>query len=113
MARVLRNHLRWFLTTLVLAALAARVAWIASHTETGWETIASDWREATLGQFVGHRLSVAQRDLAAQTEFWLAEIDRILATEPHTPELLLGAVRMLGRLSTAAVGRFVQCAGFR
>ena len=99
MARVLRKHWRWFLIALVPAALAARVAWIASHTETGWETIAGDWREATIGQFVGHRLPVAQRDFPAQTEFWLAEIDRVLAREPHTPELLLGAARILGAYS--------------
>jgi hypothetical protein len=95
-ARVLRNHWRWFLTALVLAGLAARLAWIAAHTETGWETIASDWREATIGQFIGHRLPVAQRYSTEQTDFWLAEIDRLLAREPHTPELLVGAVRMLG-----------------
>ena len=93
MARVLRNHWRSLLTTLVLAALAARVAWIASHTETGWETIASDWREATVGQFVGHRLPFAE---SAQAGFWLAEVDRILSQEQKTPDLMLGAVRMLG-----------------
>jgi hypothetical protein len=97
--RALRNHWRWLLVAFALAVLAARVAWIASHTATGWETIASDWREATVGQFAGHRLPVSQRDMAAQTEFWLAEIDRVLGREPHTPELLLGAVRMLGSFS--------------
>ena len=84
------------LAATVLAGLAARLAWVASHTETGWETIAADWHAATIGQFVGHRLPVVQRDLTEQTEFWLAEIDRVLVREPHTPELLLGAVRMLG-----------------
>ena len=92
MARVLRNHWRSLLTTLVLAALAARVAWIASHTATGWETIASDWREATIGQCVGHRLPFTQ---SGQTEFWLAEIDRILSQEQKNPDLMLGAARML------------------
>ena len=93
-----RRHIPWkaILAATVLAGLAARLAWVASHTETGWETIAADWHAATIGQFVGHRLPVAQRDQTAQTEFWLAEIDRILAREPHTPELLQGAVRMLG-----------------
>ena len=84
------------LAAIVLVGLAGRLVWIASRTETGWETIAADWHAATIGRFVGHRLPVAQRDQTAQTEFWLAEIDRVLAREPHTPELLLGAVRMLG-----------------
>ena len=93
MARVLRYRWRCLLTALVLAGLAARVAWIASHTETGWQTIASDWHEATVGQFVGHRFPFAE---SAQAGFWLAEVDRILSQEQKTPDLMLGAVRMLG-----------------
>jgi hypothetical protein len=96
MARVFRSHWRWSLMALVLAGLAARVAWIASHTESGWETIASDWRGAAIGQFVGRRLPVAQRDSAAQTDFWLLEIDRILQQDHKSPDLMLGAARMLG-----------------
>ena len=96
MARVLRNHWRCFLIAAVLAGLAARLAWIASHTATGWETTADDWREATIGQFTWHRLPVAQALYRRQTEFWMPEIDRILACAHKTPELLQGAIWMLG-----------------
>jgi hypothetical protein len=92
-----QRHIPWkaILAATVLAGLAARLAWLASHTETGWETIAADWHAATIGRIVGYRLPVAQRDQRGQNDFWLPEIDRILAREQKTPELFIGAIRFL------------------
>jgi hypothetical protein len=84
------------ISALVLAALAARLAWIASHTETGWETVTGDWRAALVDQFLGYHLPKAQGDSVDQDQFWLPEIERVLAREPRTPELMLGAIAILG-----------------
>ena len=62
MRRALRNHWQWLLIVVLLIGMATRVAWIASHTDTGWQTIASDWREATEGQFVGLIFPFAKSD---------------------------------------------------
>jgi hypothetical protein len=82
-------------TVVVLVGLAARLAWVASHTETGWETIAADWHAAAIGQFFGYRLPVAQRGQKGQNDFWLPEVDRVLSREPRTPELIVGAIQFL------------------
>ena len=94
---VWQRHIPWkaILAVTVLAGLAARLAWVASHTETGWETIAADWHAATIGRIVGYRLPVAQRHAMEQDSFWLSEIDRVLARERKTPELFQGAIRIL------------------
>src|SRR5436853_7729354 len=91
------HRIGWRTTTvaLLIAVLAARLAWIAGHTETGWETIADDCHAAVVGQFFGYRLPLPLRGLEEQSDFWVTEVERILKQEPHTSELLEGALLVL------------------
>jgi hypothetical protein len=82
-------------TALVIVILAVRLAWIAWHTETGWETIADDCHAAAVGQFFGYRLPLPVRGLSEQSDYWVREINRVLAEQPHSPELLEGALLVL------------------
>jgi hypothetical protein len=82
-------------TALVIVILAARLTWIAWHTETGWETIADDCHAAVIGQFFGYRLPLPVGGLSEQSDFWVREVNRVLAEEPHSPDLLVGALLVL------------------
>jgi hypothetical protein len=95
--------MRWFhrigwrigVTALAIVILAMRLAWTAWHTATGWETIADDCHAAVIGQFFGYRLPLPVRGVTEQSDFWVYEINRVLAEEPHSPELLVGALSVL------------------
>ena len=76
----------------MIVILAVRLAWIAWHTETGWETVADDCHAAAVGQFFGYRLPLPVRGLTEQSDYWVREINRVLAEQPHSPELLVGAL---------------------
>ena len=86
------------LPLLVLAVFAipgARLAWVASRAEVGWDVVAVQWRDATLGWFVGEHRPVPSRSPAEQADFWLAEVERVLAQEPESAELAMGAAWVL------------------
>ncbi|NQT35926.1 MAG: hypothetical protein HQ581_00465, partial [Planctomycetes bacterium] len=80
---------------LLALALGARLAWVASQLETGAETLALSWRGATLGQVGWPRVPLCDRPAADQADFWLAEVDRILAEREPSAELLMGAAWLL------------------
>ena len=80
---------------LLLLIPFVRLAWIASHTETGWETISQQWRDAAVGLVAGEHRPISNREPVEQAAFWLAETDRIIAEDPRNPELAMGAALLL------------------
>ena len=83
----------------VVAILAARLFWTASETETGFDSVAIQWRNATIGLVAGDYEPINSRDPVQQAEFWLAEVDRILAENPNDAELAMGAALVLSEPS--------------
>ncbi len=90
-----RRLLLWGGLLLVFLVLAVRLAWVASRTETGWETITQQWRDATVGLVLGNHVPVGSLEPIDQAEFWLRETDRILAADPDNAELAMGAALVL------------------
>jgi hypothetical protein len=83
-----------FVAVVLLIGLAIRLTWTASLTQTGWETLAGHARDATLGWCLEQR-TLGELTPAEQAEFWLAEVDRVLAENPASPDLLIGAALVL------------------
>ncbi|MHB1034046.1 MAG: hypothetical protein ACYC35_29840 [Pirellulales bacterium] len=101
MTRRFLSFRRWFCRAfwasmlVLLVALAIRLVWIAARTETGLETLAMQWRDATWGWIVGAYEPVYTRRPPEQAEYWLAEVDRVLAAHPDDPQLAMGAAIVL------------------
>lgn len=68
-----------------------RVAIVASQTETGWETIASQWRSATLAWIGWPEQKISDAEPDAQAEFWLRETERVLQATPDSAAMHMGA----------------------
>jgi hypothetical protein len=83
------------LVLLVCLVLFVRFVYVATKTETGWESIALQWREATFGIFAGEYMQVASREPVDQAAYWLRETERIVAAEPGDAELAMGAALLL------------------
>lgn len=85
----------WVLLPLALLCLGARLLWLASRMETGPLTLEEQWWEATLGSFLPEELPITSQDPPDQAEFWLREVDRVLAAHPDDAGLCLGAALVL------------------
>jgi len=90
-----RHRLMTLAVMATIAILAARLFWIASHTQTGWQVVAEDTRAAAFGQFFGYRIPFKYRGQKAQQQVLVEEAKRILAHQPHSAELLAGAQSLL------------------
>ena len=89
------RHIVWTAYAVLVLLLASRTAWVASHAETGWETLSLQWKDATLGWFVGRYVPICQRDPVEQAEFWLGEVERIVDANPDDAALAMGAACIL------------------
>lgn len=70
---------------------AIRLAFVAAHTEVGWESVYIAWQDATLGWLgLGHKPVDATRP-EEQAQFWLAEVDRIVTERGESAGLCMGA----------------------
>ena len=83
------------IVVLLLLIPLVRLAWVTSRTETGWETISQQWRDATVGLVAGEHQPISSREPVEQAAFWLRETQRIVAAEPENPELAMGAALLL------------------
>ncbi len=92
----------------VFLALAIRLAWVASRTETGWETIAQQWRDATVGLVLGDHVPVGSLEPIDQADFWLRETDGILAADPDNAELAMGAALVLDSPGWGFIYRYTK-----
>ena len=78
-----------------LLVLVGRLAWVLCRSETGWGTVVRPWRDAALAPVVGEYLPLASREPDEQAEFWLAEVDRLVAADPENAEVALAAAWFL------------------
>lgn len=104
--RRLPRRVAWTIYAVLVLVLAARAAWVASRTETGWETFALQWKEATLGWFVGEYVRVQDLEPVDQAEFWLAETNRILSDHPNDAALAIGAACVLDKAMSGFSSRY-------
>lgn len=103
-----RHHLLCLsLLALLILVLAVRFAWIASATETGWETIKLQWYDATVGLFAGPHIPVGSLDPADQATFWLRETERIVADDRENAELAMSAALMLDSPGNGYIYRYM------
>ena len=104
-----RAHVLLFCVLAVLLVPAVRLAWVASHTETGWETIRLGWHAAALGLLGMQRVPVGNLEPTDQADFWLAETERILAADPENAEIAMGAAWVLDLPGTGRNGSQDRC----
>lgn len=85
---------RWSILAVVLLTLAVRLIAVAARTETGWDTIRSQWAASI--EWTGWApKQVGYREPPAQARFWLAETERILTEHPDSAALHMGAAWVL------------------
>jgi hypothetical protein len=80
---------------LLLAIVTARLVWIASRTEIGWELLGCQWQDATLGRFGLRPTSIDALPPAEQAAYWLPQVERILDESPPSAQLAMGAAWVL------------------
>ncbi|MBN2579472.1 MAG: hypothetical protein JXB10_10810 [Pirellulales bacterium] len=95
-------------TVLLLIGLGVRLLWLAAETETGLETLRTQWRDATVGWFVGNYQPVPQRDPPAQADFWLPKVNRVLEAHPQDARLAMGAALVLDTPSFGFISRYLK-----
>lgn len=79
----------------LLLLLAGRVLWVCIQTETGFETIRMQCRDATVGLFLGNYKYVSYREPPDRAEFWLDKTSNLKDTNSTNSALLMGAVLIL------------------
>jgi hypothetical protein len=80
---------------LLLAIVTARLVWIASRTEIGWELLGCQWQDATLGRFGLRPTSIDALPPAEQAAYWLPQVERIMDESPPSAQLAMGAAWVL------------------
>lgn len=93
--RIWLHRTAWSLLLIALAVAAVRLAVIARPMETGWETIATTFRGAALGWTGWKHTPISNQEPPEQAEYWLREVDRILARHPESAELCMGTAWVL------------------
>jgi hypothetical protein len=94
--------MRASLTTLVkcllagiICVFAARLAFVASQTESGWQSVATQWRDAAFDWTGLLGDPIDEREPIAQARFWISEVDRVTKLYPDSATILMGAAWML------------------
>ena len=98
----------WGCVVLLLVCLTARLLWRAAGTETGIQTLQSQWRDATLGWFLGSREPISSREPTDQAKYWLREVDRVLEAHPNDAELTMGAAVVLDSPGEGFAARYLK-----
>jgi len=98
----------WFCTGLLIVALAGHLLWVASHAETGFETLRAQWFDAVRELVFRPRVPVSLREPIEQAEFWHGEVDRVLATAPQNDQLAIGAALVLDCPASGYISRYIR-----
>ena len=91
----LARRMIWLAASLVWVTAVARFVVVATRAETGWDTVAESWRSAITGPLGWNNESISHREPAEQAEYWLHEVDAVLARQPESADLCLGAACVL------------------
>ena len=79
---------------LLLVVLGVRLAITVFQTETGLETLQGHWRATTV-DWVAKETPLYAKTPGEQAEFWMEEVDRIVQSHAHDPDVLMGAATVL------------------
>ncbi|MFT5301550.1 MAG: hypothetical protein ACI814_002356, partial [Mariniblastus sp.] len=72
-----------------------RLVVVVSKTEIGWETIRTQWEDASIGMIgLGHE-PVDCREPKTQAQYWISTVDEILGNQNESAELKMGAAWIL------------------
>ncbi len=107
MKRFLRLNLSLTLFLAVII-LTARLAWVASETETGWEAIRYQWQDVSVGWLGLRPPSIDFLEPPEQADHWLREVERILGDSAQDAELAMGAAWVLDSPDIRFIQRHIQ-----
>ncbi|MBC8356967.1 MAG: hypothetical protein H8E66_33770 [Planctomycetes bacterium] len=91
-----------------VVCLSSRLVWLSSDTETGLQTLRTQWWDATLGLPLGSDQPIASREPVVQAEFWLGETDRVLKLNSDDAQVAMGAALVLDGPGTDFMGRYLR-----
>ncbi len=98
----------WGCALLLIACLIIRLLWHAAQLETGFQSLYSHWRDATLGWVEGSYEPISSRQPSEQAEYWLREIDKVSELHPNDAQLTMGAAIVLDSPAGGYLLRFVK-----
>lgn len=88
---------------LVGMLLLMRLAWRASNTEIGWESLIGQWT-TTPARILGLPVpAITEREPEDQAQFWLANAKTLDVAKTDSVEIALGAAWMLDRPQTGSI----------
>lgn len=97
---------------LAMFSLALRLVWVASQTETGWETIVVSWHEATLGR-VGLARNQIEFDAAeSHVQFWRERLVPVIERSSQRADSATAAARVVEQHVWGLRGGLVDLPGF-
>ena len=73
----------------------ARLAFVASQTESGWSAIANQWYNAAFAWTGLTPEPVIGREPIEQARFWMAAVEEVIERRPESADLNMGAAWML------------------
>lgn len=85
----------WICILIAAVGLGGRLWYIAAHTETGYQSLAAQWWNATFGLVWDSHQNIGFRPPAEQAQYWLQETEKILRDHPGDAALAMGAAWML------------------
>jgi len=93
-----RHMIVLFLRRVIFLAMlfaAVRLAIVATSTEIGWEFIATQFQELTLGPFSLGHTPIGKRPPSEQAEYWLRHVPTRLDKNPSSASIHMGAAWVL------------------
>ena len=85
----------WICILIAAVGLGGRLWYIAANSETGYQSLAAQWWNATFGLVWDSQQNIGFRPPAEQAQYWLQETERILRDHPRDATLAMGAAWML------------------
>jgi len=75
--------------------LIVRLAVTASPTETGWQTVISQWKDGMISWTGLTADPIGEREPIDQAQFWTREVERVVNRHPDSASIHIGAAWML------------------
>jgi len=96
----------------VTLPLFARFAWVAGKAETGWETVAVSWRDATVGGVGLVKHGFDAQDPSEHVRFWQEHIKPVLDRHPRDADKHMAAAWLFESPTWGLHAGFTDLPGF-
>jgi hypothetical protein len=98
----------YFSAFVLITILALRLASTASRTEIGWETLASQWQDASVGWLGVGQKPISSEIPSKQADFFLSETDRVVSKASQEADAVMGGGWILDSPSIGFYHRHIK-----